>query len=202
MHPGYSWEVFLTFLARPGPASLMRSQPRAWACLPTYPTEETQSLPAAHPCARGFLSPPADQAARRPSPSLPSDDAPAPGPSCPCKAHMLTVCSTCSPCGPRTLGCVALTPTGGEFQTEQIREPCAQPVLTPIPPEGKGQRGCCSPRPTPSPLPSPANISPPGGTGTGELQPLEASQQNALNYAAALLRQSRFSSTTRPWTRA
>ena len=60
-----------------------------------------------------------------------------------------------------TLGCVALTPTRGEFQTGKlIRDPSAQPVLTPLSPEGKDQRGRCSPHSTPSPLPSPANISP------------------------------------------
>lgn len=139
VHPGCSWEVFLTFLARPGPAPLMRSQPRVWACLPTYPTEGTRGLPAAHPCVRGFLSPSADQAAGDPPLLSPVTTPLPPGPSCICKAHMLTVCSLVHPVAQGSgvlggelgsLGCINPDSNWGAFQTGQSRAICPA-VLTP-----------------------------------------------------------------------
>lgn len=168
MHPGCSWEVFLTFLARPGPALLMRSQPRAWAVSPPIPPRGPRAcLLHIHVHLGSCLLLPIRQLGDPPllSPMTmpPPLDPPAPArPMCLERAPLVhPVAQGSGPEAGWTLGCVALTPTGGEFQTGKlIRDPSARPVLTPLPPEGKGQRGLCSPHPTPSPLPSPANISP------------------------------------------
>ena len=98
VHPGCSWEVFLTFLARPGPASLMRSQPRAWAVSPPIPPRGSRAcLLHIHVCVGSCLLLPIKQLGDPPLLSM----SPPPGPSCTCKAHVPTACSTCSPCGPR-----------------------------------------------------------------------------------------------------
>lgn len=130
MHPGCSREVLHKIPGQARPCLAHEITAQGADPPPHLSTAGTQSLPAAHSRATGFLSPPAVPQPRAPSPFPSGDREAAPGPPAPARPHIapptcLHVSSACPPCCLEVWAghcATRLTPSGVEGGSEQGRE--------------------------------------------------------------------------------